>query len=72
MQNRPLVQRLQRDWNEGRVVTLDIMQPQIRQFAYEVDFEATPTFILFDAQGSEVKRWIGRAPSLAELQGLAP
>jgi hypothetical protein len=68
VQNRPLVQRLQRDWTEGRVVTLDIMQPQIREFAYEVGFEVTPTFILFDAQGSEVKRWVGRAPSLDELQ----
>ncbi|MFZ2361000.1 MAG: hypothetical protein WA040_16775 [Anaerolineae bacterium] len=68
MQNRPLVQRLERDWSEGRVVALDIMKPAIRQFAYEVGFEATPTFILFDAQGNELRRWVGRAPGLAELQ----
>lgn len=44
------------------------MKPAIRQFAYEVGFEATPTFILFDAQGNELRRWVGRAPGLAELQ----
>ncbi|HSN75351.1 MAG TPA: hypothetical protein VL334_09750 [Anaerolineae bacterium] len=68
MQNRPLVQRLERDWTEGHVVTLDIMKPLIRQFANEVGFEATPTFILYDAQGDELQRWVGRAPSLDELQ----
>ncbi len=44
----------------------------IRQYGYEVGFEATPTFILYDAEGNEWQRWVGRAPSLAELQGLAP
>ncbi len=62
------MQRLEREWSEGRVVTLDIMQPQIRQFAYEVRFEVTPTFILFDRRGAEAQRRVGRAPSLDELQ----
>ncbi len=72
MQNRPLVQRLEQEWTAGQFVTLDVMDPQIRAFGYEVGFEVTPTFILFDAQGREVQRWVGRAPSLDELQRLAP
>jgi len=72
VQNRPLVQRLERSWSDGQVVTLDVMDPQIRQFGYEVGFEVTPTFILFDAQGEELARWVGRAPNLSELQDLAP
>lgn len=67
MQNRPLVRRLERAWSAGRVVTLDVMDPQIRQYANEVGFEVTPTFILFDAQGNDLRRWVGRAPGLNEL-----
>jgi hypothetical protein len=67
VQNRPLVRRLERDWSAGRVVTLDVMDPQIRQYANEVGFEVTPTFILLDAQGNELRRWVGRAPGLNEL-----
>lgn len=67
MQNRPLVQRLAQEWTSGQVVTLDIMDPQIRLFGAQVGFEVTPTFILFDSQGAEVQRWTGRAPGLDEL-----
>lgn len=66
------MQRLEREWTDGKVVTLDVMDPQIRQFGAEVGFEVTPTFILFDAQGDEVQRWVGRAPSLEELVRSAP
>lgn len=38
VQNRPLVQRVERDWSEVVVATLDIMKPAIRQFAYEARF----------------------------------
>ncbi len=67
MQNRPLVQRLDEQWTGGKIVTLDVMDPQIRQFGDSVGFEVTPTFILFDAAGTEVQRWVGRAPALQEL-----
>lgn len=61
------MQRLEDQWTTGQVVTLDIMEPPIRQFGYEAGFEVTPTFILFDAQGNELRRWVGRAPGLDEL-----
>lgn len=72
MQNRPLVQRLEREWTDGQVVTLDVMDPQIRQFGYEVGFKVTPTFILFNTQGDELARWVGRTPNADELRALAP
>lgn len=72
MQSRPLVQRLEKEWRGGRVVTLDVMDPQIRRFGDEVGFEITPTFILYDTQGQELGRWVGRAPTVEELQRLAP
>lgn len=67
MQNRPLVQRLDEEWTAGKIVTLDVMDPQIRQFGDAVGFEVTPTFILYDVTGSEVQRWVGRAPALQDL-----
>lgn len=67
MQNRPLVKRLDQEWVGGRIVTLDVMKPRIRDYGDSVGFEVTPTFILFDATGNEVQRWVGRAPTLEEL-----
>ena len=67
MQNRPLVQRLDEEWTAGKIVTLDVMDPQIRQYGDEVGFEVTPTFILYDAAGNELQRWVGRAPSIDDL-----
>ena len=67
MQNRPLVKQLDEEWTGGKVVTLDVIDARIRQFGDEVGFEVTPTFILFDATGNEVQRWVGRAPALEEL-----
>ncbi|MEA3337058.1 MAG: hypothetical protein U9R25_14200 [Chloroflexota bacterium] len=61
------MQRLEDQWTDGRVVTLDVMDPQIRRFAEDVGFEVTPTFILYDAQGNELNRWVGKAPALEEL-----
>lgn len=66
------MQRLEQQWSDGNLVTLDVMDPQIRRFGAEIGFEVTPTFILFDQQGRELQRWVGRAPTLAELQQIAP
>ncbi|MER2599425.1 MAG: hypothetical protein ABTQ73_07895 [Caldilineales bacterium] len=66
------MQRLEQQWTAGKVVTLDVMEAPIRQFGAEVGFEVTPTFILFDPQGRELKRWTGRIPTVGELQTLTP
>lgn len=66
------MQRLEQEWTGGKIVTLDVMQPDIRRFGAQVGFEVTPTFILYDRGGNEVQRWVGRAPALAELQRLVP
>lgn len=52
----------------GRVLLLDMANPGTCAFGAEVGFQLTPTFILFDAQGNEVKRWQGRPPPVSELQ----
>lgn len=70
--NRPAVQRLAEAWTGGRLVSLDVMDPDIRRFGDEVGFEITPTFILYDTRGQELGRWVGRAPTVEELQRLAP
>jgi thioredoxin-related protein len=49
------------------VLRVDILTPIGREFARRHDFVGTPTFVLFDSQGKEVKRW-PRPPSLSELE----
>ena len=62
------MQRLDEEWTAGRVVTLDVMDTRIREYGDSVGFEVTPTFILYDAAGSEVRRWVGHTPTLGELR----
>jgi hypothetical protein len=62
------VDGLGRDWPEGRVLRLEFTEPAVRAFGEQVGFEVTPTFILYDGQGQEVERWVGRAPSLDQLR----
>ncbi|HET7375549.1 MAG TPA: hypothetical protein VFK30_02510 [Anaerolineae bacterium] len=45
---------------------MDILTPIGREFADQHNFEGTPTFLLFDGAGHEVKRW-RRPPTLDEL-----
>jgi hypothetical protein len=51
------VDRLQADWKTGRVLRVDILMPIGREFARHHDFVGTPTFVLFDGNGTESKRW---------------
>jgi hypothetical protein len=60
------VDRLQAEWKTGRVLRVDILNSVGREFARHHDFVGTPTFVLFDGSGTEVKRW-QRPPSLGEL-----
>jgi hypothetical protein len=62
------VDRLPAEWKTGRVLRVDILTPLGREFARQHDFVGTPTFVLFDGQGQEIKRW-QRPPSVSELEG---
>jgi hypothetical protein len=64
---KPVVDRLQAEWKTGRVLRVDILTPIGREFARQHDFVGTPTFVLFDGSGTEVKRW-QRSPGLSELE----
>lgn len=59
--------RLKEEWTTGQVLLLDMANPGTREYGAEVGFQFTPTFILYDAAGDEVRRWQGRPPDLGEL-----
>lgn len=59
---------LERSWQAGQVIRLDIQTPVGHAFGALNDFQYTPTFILFDGSGVEVGRWRGRPPTLQELE----
>ena len=59
---------LTESWKAGRILRLNMFfEKASEQFAREMKVERTPTYILFDAQGEEVKRWVDKAPALADL-----
>jgi hypothetical protein len=60
------VRRIEEGWTVGQLLKLDMANPGTREFGAQVGFEFTPTFILYDAQGNEVRRW-RRAPEVSEL-----
>jgi thioredoxin-related protein len=49
------------------MLRVDILNPLGREFARRHDFSGTPTFVLFDGHGTEIRRW-QRPPSLSELE----
>ena len=67
MTARPIVDRLEQDWTTGQIVRVDILTPVGREFADQHAFQGTPTFVLFDGTGNEVRRWRGRPPELKDL-----
>ncbi|MGD9148506.1 MAG: hypothetical protein PVI80_23285 [Anaerolineae bacterium] len=64
---KPIVDGLERDWDTGQVLRLEFTEPAVRAFGEQVGFEITPTFILYDGDGQEVRRWVGSPPALEEL-----
>jgi hypothetical protein len=64
---KPIVDGLERDWEAGQVLRLEFTEPAVRAFGKEVRFEITPTFILYDGSGQEIRRWVGGPPGLNEL-----
>lgn len=59
--------RLQSEWTTGQVVRVNILEAVGREFARAHAFEGTPTFVLFDGAGREVRRWRGGPPTLADV-----
>ena len=49
------------------MLRVDILTPIGREFARRHDFIGTPTFVLFNGNGTEVKRW-QQPPQLNELE----
>ena len=66
---KPVVDELEREWQEGQVLRLEFSEPAVQAFGSKVGFQVTPTFILYDGQGQEVQRWAGTVPALEELRG---
>lgn len=54
-----------------RVLRVDVQQPVGRELAPVYDFEYTPTYIFFDAQGHEVWRSIGEIDAARVRSSLA-
>jgi len=67
MAAKPIVDRLKEDWTTGQILRVDVLTPVGREFALQHGFEGTPTFVLFDDAGTEMKRWRGAPPELEEL-----
>ena len=65
---KPIVDGLEREWPDGRVIRLAFTEPAVQAFGRKVGFQVTPTFILYDGQGQEVQRWVGTVPALEELR----
>lgn len=58
--SKPIVNGIEQDYgNRLRVVHLDARDPDNRAVAAQIGVQMTPTYVLFDAQGSEVWRSSG-------------
>ena len=45
------------------VIKLNVQDPAAKALAEEFGFRYTPTFILFDPEGNEIRRWVGAVDS---------
>ena len=61
--------RLKTEWKAGRALRLNMVNGPgpVDDMARELGVERTPTFILFDASGDEVGRWVDSPPTREEL-----
>jgi len=66
MAAKPAVDGLEQHWTSGQVIRVDILTSIGRAFADKHQFIGTPTFVLFDSTGNEVKRW-QQPPKIDEL-----
>lgn len=64
--------RLSEEWKDGRVLALNILESGTNWAYYQkLGIKQTPVFILFDAQGREIKRWGGSVPKRDELTAVS-
>jgi hypothetical protein len=62
------VSRLTESWKGGRIVRVNLtFAVESKQYADRIGVVQTPTFVLFDAGGTEQQRWVGHPPDLGEL-----
>ena len=59
--------RIAEEWKTGRVLRLNTVSEVTKQYADQIGVTDTPTFILFDPSGRELRRWSREAPTMAEL-----
>jgi thioredoxin-related protein len=58
---KPIVDGLESEFSGDLVVIrLNVQDPVGRELATQYDFRYTPTFIFFDAQGTEIWRTVGK------------
>jgi thioredoxin-related protein len=62
------VSSLESQWKNGRIIQVNLtFSTASKEVADRLGVQATPTFILFDADGVEQRRWTSSVPKLGEL-----
>jgi len=61
------VSRIESAWTAGTVLRLNMITDVNEAYAERLNVTTTPTFILFNAAGVEVDRWLLETPPLEEL-----
>jgi thioredoxin-related protein len=62
------VSSLEGQWKKGRIIQVNLtFSTASKEFAERLGVQATPTFILFDSDGEEQRRWTSTVPKLGEL-----
>jgi thioredoxin-related protein len=62
------VSSLEGQWKNGRIIQVNLtFSTASKEFADRLNVQSTPTFILFDSNGDEQRRWTSTVPKLGEL-----
>jgi thioredoxin-related protein len=62
------VSRLVDQWKSGRILRVNLtFSKASKEFADRLGVQATPTFILFNADGNQQRRWTSIVPKIDEL-----
>jgi hypothetical protein len=63
----PAVSRVAETWKTGRVLRLNTASEVNKRYAEQIGVTDTPTFVLLDPSGRELRRWTREVPAAAEL-----